>query len=372
MTMEPLFRIFMAWGIVLGAWTPAWAAPPPSGVVTVQAEGQGATERDAERRALQNAVEQAVGVQVHSSTRVEEGAVVSDRIRTHAEAYVQSIKPLSKRRAPDGTFVVQLEVSVNTGQVLDNLEVLRQLTDRLGKVNFMVIDDHRSADDRGDAEATVAAVGAVHRFLTARLLDVVDQAEVERLKREDAEVAGAAETEAQRIAKRLNAHVYVTVFGHVERTASVNVRFFEAATGRILGEDTGYSPAAEQYLANQKLAVEKAVEAAASKAFETTIGYWRRDTAQGQQVTVVAYGLNFKRRSVFRKVLQRVVGGDGEVKQISASGNYAEFTVWIKMPVTDFLESVAEKAEKAGLKLAASGDGPNQRFNRLVFKFEKR
>jgi hypothetical protein len=335
-------------------------------LTTVRVEGRGFTDREAREDAFRNAAEEAFGAMVRAETRTENYQVVSDRIRSSAEAFVKSFRVIDRHQESDGAVVATYEITLDRATVKDDLEALRILAERLGNPSFLVIDDHKAAANRGDAEATAAAVGAVHKILTRRLLDVVDQDQVERLKSEDAESAGAAETAAQRIAKSLHADIYVTVYGHVERSASVNVRFFEAATGRILGEDSGYSHAVDRYLADQKEAVDQAIVSATSRAFEAMLAYWKRDTDQGQQVPVIAYGLDFGRKIKFRKLLLSVAK---DVKQVSATAGYAEFVVWTNKRPDELSEEIFEAAQGQQLGLRDES-APVQRGNRLIFNFK--
>lgn len=368
--MNRNWRILMAFllGLSLGlaAGSPHAALAFEEKTQAVRVEGRGMTEREAREDAYRSAAEQVAGAWVRSETRTENYQVVSDRIKTSAEAFILSSRILQSRRDPDGTVVLSLEAVVSLGKIVDDLQALKILTERLGNPTFMVIDDHRAAANRTDAEATAAAVGAVQRLLTQRLLRVVEQAQIEQLKSEDAELANAPSA-ARKIAQKLHADVYVTVYGHVERSASVNVRFFESATGRILGEDSGYSSATTAYLADQKVAVDTAITTATHKAFETMLNYWRRDTDQGVQIPVIANGLDFARKTKFRKIL---LGVAKDVKQLNAADGHAEFLIWTDKKVEDLSEELFEQAKAA--KLGISDDSaPVQRGNRLIFNFKR-
>lgn len=364
--MGLLLAVLLGGSPVFAAWTAPDAIAAPERTATVRVEGRGADEREAREDAYRNAAEQAAGTYVRAETRTENYQVVSDRIKTSAEAFITASQVVKSRRDPDGMVVLTMEVSVSLGKIVDDLQALKILTERMGNPTFMVIDDHRAAANRNDAEATAAAVGAVHRLLSQRLLTVVDQAQVEQLKADDAEASGS-ESAAMRIARKLHADVYVTVYGHVERSASVNVRFFESATGRILGEDSAYSRATDRYLADQKQAVEVAITAATGKAFETMLTYWRRDTDQGRQVPIIVNGLDFAQKSRFRKIL---LGLSRDVKQLNATEGHAEFVIWTDRSVEDLSEAIFEQAKAA--KLGGSGESaPMQRGNRLIFNFKR-
>lgn len=353
--------------LLVQALPPAAARAIGNELKTVQVEGRGTTDREAEEDALRSAAEQAVGVIVQAETVTREYTVQSDRVRTQAEAFIENFEVISRGFEADGVRVVRLRATVNLGTIKDSLRALAILQKRKHNPVFAVVNAYEG-EDRATYEVNVAAVGAVNKYLGSKLIEVKDPAEVERLRRDDAliqEANGRGLSISQEIANQLKADVYVTVIGHVGRSASLNVKFFESSTGRILGEESAYTSTSPGGLGEQKQAVERATLDAVDKAFATMLNYWKRDTAQGNQIAVIANGLDFKRKIAFRKILDRL-GAD--VKQLSASAGHAEFIVWTERPIDEFTTEVVTQAEEARLKIA--DQEPDARGNRVIFTFK--
>ena len=99
-----------AWGVLLAALL---FLPGNSMATTVIADGQGRTLQEAEKVAMRNAVEKAVGSLIHSKTTVSMNEVVSDEIYALSEGYVKSYTLLNKKIVSDGIYV-RASVDVDT------------------------------------------------------------------------------------------------------------------------------------------------------------------------------------------------------------------------------------------------------------------
>lgn len=99
-----------AWGVLLAALL---FLPGNSMATTVIADGQGTTLQEAEKVAMRNAVEKAVGSLIHSKTTVSMNEVVSDEIYALSEGYVKSYTLLNKKIVSDGIYV-RASVDVDT------------------------------------------------------------------------------------------------------------------------------------------------------------------------------------------------------------------------------------------------------------------
>lgn len=99
-----------AWGVLLAALL---FLPGNSMATTVIADGQGRTLQEAEKVAMRNAVEKAVGSLIHSKTTVSMNEVVSDEIYALSEGYVKSYTLLNKKIVSDGIYV-RASVEVDT------------------------------------------------------------------------------------------------------------------------------------------------------------------------------------------------------------------------------------------------------------------
>jgi hypothetical protein len=358
--------VFICLAIVCNLFNSLPVLADSASLRTVEVKGEGDSVRAAREDAFRNAVEQVRGVFVNADTVTRDYSVVVDRILARSEAFISHYDVLESSQHADGHVSTRIRVTVNLGAIKDDAEAFQILRDRLGNPRFMVVGVSQSSGRRGDDEATAAAVGAVNRFLTSKQIEVVDEAQIESLKDDDASL-GMTESLAQKIARKLNASVYVTVYGHVERSASVNVKFFESSTGRLLGEDSGYSRSTEGYLADQKQAVVSAVTDACQRAFTTMLAYWKRDSSVGVPITVILKGLPLSKKATFRRILTEM---GREVRQINATSGYAEFAVTLEpgQQIDAFQEAVIEKSGQSGLNL--DDDATVVRGNRLLFTFK--
>lgn len=99
-----------AWGVLLAALL---FLPGNSMATTVIADGQGTTLQEAEKVAMRNAVEKAVGSLIRSKTTVSMNQVLSDEIYAISEGYVKNYTLLNKKIVSDGIYV-RASVEVDT------------------------------------------------------------------------------------------------------------------------------------------------------------------------------------------------------------------------------------------------------------------
>ena len=79
---------------------------------SVQATGQGATERAAIHNAMRMAIEQELGAYVDAKTLVRNHEVIEDEISTNSDGYISSYKIISKQFSEDFyTITIQAEVN---------------------------------------------------------------------------------------------------------------------------------------------------------------------------------------------------------------------------------------------------------------------
>ncbi|MBI6545601.1 MAG: hypothetical protein HY692_02330 [Cyanobacteria bacterium NC_groundwater_1444_Ag_S-0.65um_54_12] len=351
----------------VGATVPAASEQPSR---NVEVEGRGISEAGALQDALRNAAEQAVGVLVDARTVMRDYQVRSDSIRTFSEAFVSSYEVQSRERQADGTFVIKLRATVNLGSIRDGLEALAILQSRKHHPAFAVISERATSSSSDFANCEPVAVPAVIRYLQERLMNVVDQKRVEAER--EADMLGARTkpqqlTLSQRIANRLSADIYVTVSCQIEESASINVRFHESSTGRVLGEESAYAPPIQD-ASSRKKAIEQATTVATARAFDLLLSYWRRDTSQGSPLTIIANGLDFQRKSRFREILQSIAT---DVRQLNASRGHAEFIIWTTESLSEVIEEIYRKSSEQQLGISERSE-PDARGNRVIFTFENR
>ena len=102
----------------------------------VNISGYGTTIDEAERDALRNAVEQAVGTIVDSTTLVKNNMLINDEIYTQSRGYITNYTILSKRLSADGMYEIIINANVDTNP---NSKLMNELT-RLGIINRQLRD----------------------------------------------------------------------------------------------------------------------------------------------------------------------------------------------------------------------------------------
>lgn len=116
-----------AWGVLLAALL---FLPGNSMATTVIADGQGTTLQEAEKVAMRNAVEKAVGSLIHSKTTVSMNEVLSDEIYAISEGYVKNYTLLNKKIVSDGIYVrASVEVDTSPDSKLMNALTRFKITD---------------------------------------------------------------------------------------------------------------------------------------------------------------------------------------------------------------------------------------------------
>ncbi len=94
---------------------------------TVTATGQGATERDALHNAMRQAIEQEVGVLIDSRTYVENYRVISDKIFTQSEGYINGYQILAQSYE---NAIYSVTIRANVSSDLLNTDLMSHLQKR--------------------------------------------------------------------------------------------------------------------------------------------------------------------------------------------------------------------------------------------------
>ena len=102
----------------------------------VKVSGFGMNYDEAERDALRNAVEQAVGTMGDSTTLVKNSELLSDEIYKSSKGYIRNYQIVNRQMHNDGTFEVNIYADVDTNP---NSKLMNELT-RLGIINRQLRD----------------------------------------------------------------------------------------------------------------------------------------------------------------------------------------------------------------------------------------
>ena len=183
----------------------------PSISQAVIAQGVGASRASALNSAFRQAVEDAAGTFIESRTVVECGELVKDEIVSHARGYVSEYTLLNEKKESDGTYLLEIDATVDNGlinQHVEALEILMTMTGHHKVVIFGIDDDMHSIssiiDEFVPLRETVEKV-----FHEKFRFDVMDWA---TLRAKHPEVSGKLDRNAAiRFAKRVGADLAVMV-----------------------------------------------------------------------------------------------------------------------------------------------------------------
>jgi hypothetical protein len=322
---------------------PAWALAVPAEVAqTVEAEGRGLDEKAALQDAFRNAIEQVVGVMVSADTEVTNFQTVRDRVLTHAEGYVSSYQILDRYHHPDGALGLRVRVAVTETSIHDDLLALKVLQMQVGNPKLVV-----SYDSKGPQHAlTGLAVARMNAYLASRGIAYVEAS---------AQSASEAAIDAL-------ADAYVVVSAELRETrrsgdwrfvkARVQISAHDAATGRGLGSETGYSRELAMrsgVMSGHEAAVEEAVRDAAERTMKLVVAHWKSDAYQGRPYRVTLQGIaGYDQQKRFTELLK---AAGREVKLERSEDGEARFTVWSRDPIDGLLNQVMTGSQQTPLKL---------------------
>lgn len=194
-------------------------------------------------------------------------------------------------------FKINKEMVANALSTKGVMASRSELADALGLPFIMVI----PAVPKGQSpiaamqrDANLSHAGKViEGYLTAKRYDVVvpeQQANLSELTAGQMAIAGTEEDYSYQLALSIGSDVYITYEITLEdakfgaQKAVCNVRAYETTTARLLGTETGYSPAAQS---SPKALIENAVNDAIDKVLARISAYWKEDMGRGIQFKVI-------------------------------------------------------------------------------------
>ena len=151
--------------------------------VEVEAEGVGRNGSEAMVNAKRAAVEKGIGTLIHSETEIKNFMVKKDEVFARTEGAVKSLAVLAETTGPDGMVTVKIKAVVSKQQINDDLVALHILLESMQKPRIMVLIREDNMQD--SAASGNLAETEVISFLTQKEFSLVDQAAVERLKKQE-------------------------------------------------------------------------------------------------------------------------------------------------------------------------------------------
>jgi hypothetical protein len=329
-------------------------AIPPYGhaeepaVVTVAAEGfaaivQGNTAmaRDqAINDALRRAVEQTVGTMISSDTVVENYVLLSDRIYSRSQGYVQSYQIVSEGPAGENLYRVQVQAGVATGTLKNDLAALGILIARKNMPRVMIMVAEQNVGyhhyyywwglKTGEADLSVTENILMEKLLE-KGFNVVDHTIPAKTKElsNAYRIVSLDNNAISRIGKLYNAEVVIygkalaklagSIMGTSMKSsqADISLRVVNTDNGQEIASATHNGSAVH---VNEVTAGTEAIRKTTEELSETLItqiaARWSKDVNAGALVQLIVSGCeSYKTLVAFKDVLQNRVRGVNGVYQ---------------------------------------------------------
>jgi len=184
------------------------------------------------------------------------------------------------------------------------------------------------------------AAKVIESHLTAKQYDVVDpkqQLDLSALSDAQQSLKEVEDDLSYQLALSIGCDVYLTYEVNIEdcshntKKAIVNVRAYETTTARLLGTETGYSPASN---ISTKVLIENAVNDAIDKVLNRITNYWKEDLERGLQYKlIVSIATNFDADQaeeiafVFSDILREVTKNK-KFKENIVTGQTLDYLLW--------------------------------------------
>lgn len=191
---------------------------------------------------------------------------------------------------------------------------------------------------QSDPNLAIAA-RAIEAFLTNRRFEVISleqETSLNELASAQSMLQGVTDDPSYTLAMSVGADVYLSYSVSLEsaqfntRKATVAVSAFESTTARLLGSETGYSPAAT---ASEKSLIEAAINDATEKVVARVIAYWKEDVQRGVQYKLIANleGLTPAKTEDVQLAMLEALGSvskNGKFKENTATTGRLDYIIW--------------------------------------------
>ncbi len=340
---------------------------------TVTATGIGPTKTEATKDAQRQAIEQAVGAMVDSSTLVQNFQLVDDKIYSKSRGYVKSYKVLSEKQASDGQWEVKIEAVVDEGALKNDLNSIGILRQKMGNPRLMVLYDPTQLGTNFDPRdpAIIEAYEGIVQHLTKLEFQVVDKNIADQFtlrkfsKSEDiykeASELGLANQAEYIIVYSIRAVPQPNKGGMFYTQAQISAKVINTSTANIVAnqmiQGAGFDKN-DAVFAYQKGA-RKAGENVALWLIEKVLKVWQNQTVNGRPVIVeILHIKDFSMMLSVKDQLKKTYGVKS-LTQRSSTSTSVEYELNFVGEVDGLLDAIYNIFTKLGKKLAhpvAMGD----------------
>jgi len=302
----------------------------------ITAKGMAANQRNIDiacSRALdeaqRNAVEQATGVMITSTTNVENFQVKMDRILSESKGFINTYKILSEKKS--GTDCeVTIEADVSVGKLRDRLTAVNLIMARKSKPRVMLVFKDSVA------EAVMAKYLIQHNF---KLID----ADVSSKNREYDRLKNTAEAgDIRGLAQHYGAEIIIvgTVDADSKSSTIYNIEMNKntvVVTGKVINGDTGeiITTASETKSDNKmkgdyKALTEEIATKLITKLVDEVLEKWSKELANTATIKLIVTGLDEDTLEDFKAELSEEIKGIKDVNERFYAGGKAEFDLEVE------------------------------------------
>ncbi len=324
--------------------------------------------------ALRKAVEQAVGTMVSSETVVQNFQLLSDKIYSQSQGYIQSYKVLSEGAAEATIYKVTVQAVVSIGGLQNDLAALGLLMQRKGmpRVLFMIAEQNIGqqyyifwwsfwSGGRAEFKAKQFDMSVAENILTEKFLEkgfnIVDHSvQTKNIKLAPSYgVVDLTDNAAKTIGRELDAEVVVygkataklagSVMGSgiLSSQANINAKAVRVDTGGVIASASAAGAAvhSDEITAGSK-ALEKVSAELAEKLVDQIAKKWGQEVSGSALVQMVISGIiNYADFVKFKNAVQGKVRGVQAIYQRSISGGTATVDVDIKGDAQSLADGIA-------------------------------
>ena len=254
-------------------------------VKLVEAQGLSSfSHDDAVKNAQRSAVEQAVGVFIHTESEIENYQLKKDRIFSHTEGYIKRYEILKAERVGQQCRAL-ISASVSMDEIKDDLIAMKILLENLERPTLVVLIGRNESDTAGNAP--LVAETEITRLLTDKGFEIVDQGQVEKANAQEKarQALSGNDAAAKQLGLRFDSQYVVlgraTVndageafpgTGLHSMQANLQIKVIQTQTGAVLGSISENAVAAHtSALTGGNLAVQKVARKAVENYLVTAI-----------------------------------------------------------------------------------------------------
>jgi DNA-binding cell septation regulator SpoVG len=302
----------------------------------ITAKGMTANQKSADiacSRALdeaqRNAVEQATGVMITSTTNVENFQVKMDRILSESKGFINNYKIISEKKSATGCEV-EIEADVSVGRLRDKMMAINLIMARKSKPRVMLVFKDAVA------EATMAKYLLDHNF------KLVDD-KISNKNKEYERLQNASEAKAIRgLAQHYGAEVIITgtVDAGSESSTIMNIEMNKntvVMTGKVINGDTGeiVTTASEAKSDNKmkgdfKSLIEETSTRVITKLVDDVLENWSKELSNTATVKLVISGLDDEILDDFKSAVRNDIKGVKDIHERFYANGKAEFDLEVE------------------------------------------